>query len=395
MNIPKITHGRPAVALSATAALAIAGGAYNYLPAWDASEQVTKYLSAGIASFVAYAVLLTLSILTAPKRRADGGPGGDLGRALVLAQQTGERIARKIRGTSPPMAIGHYLEKAGDPSPLSTAYAARAVLACPAVIQSAPLLELLRYIDSCRQGDGWRATSQAMSRPEVTADIARVIRAIDGDSAAYLAAIEGLLNQVANDHASTDSTYVATSVLSALPDLPQVESTTAKIRDAITNGFIKQDGTNGYWTATLGAARSTASPSVAATARCLISLHAHTASAGKDSIKAQCQAAMNWLASRSSYGNETEQIVRPLSAGSSEVLVPRHFSAALVVLAACAWRDLTGAKEISFKAIREVLALHRDGYWRWDDGQAPVWMNSQGIEAANAHAIAFGESGVS
>lgn len=393
MKLSRVVHGKPAVLWSLTLAVAAAGGAYNYLPAWAATEQLTKYMSSGLVGLAVGAFLLTLSVLTAPETR-DSGTTQNLGaRAVALAQKVGEGISAHIfRSNQSTMAIGHYVDQQGHASPLSTAYAVRAILGCPSVIACAPLTRLLGYLVTSREESGWRAASQSQPRPEVSADVARAIRALDGDSDVYLSAIEGLRAQVDADRACTEVTYVAATVLAALPNLQATADLRTRIGDAIANGFVRIDGRLGYWSATLAADRISASGSPAATARCLIALKAHSELCGRDSARAMAQSAMNWLAIRERFPNETEQIVRPLSAGSTEVLVPRHFSAALVVLAACAWRELDSATEVAMRGIRGVVESHADGYWRWDDGKAPVWMNAQGIEAADAYVVAFGDS---
>jgi hypothetical protein len=367
------------------------GLTYQYVPIFSVGETVTKYWISATVALLVLATSLILGNLSTKRILEKTSNDVRYYEAISIAQRTGAKIAERLTeqgdGTS---AIGHYLEGNSPVSPLSTAYAIRGIVACPSVVKVASLCSAVQYIKSTRSQLGWKAASQFEARPEVTADIVRSICAIDGDSAFYKEALVGLVNQCSIDSVHTNVTYVAASLLCSLPRKQETQKLRESILQSIRSSFIQSGEDAGYWSLRLAGGRSASNPSIAITARCLIALGDDTTASEMGDALPIARRALKWISAQRSFPNESEHIDRYVGEGSTEVLVPRHFTAAHVVMAAAAWSQIDEAKQLAIRAFDEVLASYRDGYWRWTDGRCPVWMNAQGIEAVNQFVIALG-----
>jgi hypothetical protein len=372
--------------------------AHTILPDWDASEQETKYLLSFI--FGSFAGIIHLLLLFSKLRKqADRYRENELlleGRRLSIGvcRKISELLCAADNGTK---GIGHYIESRSDPTPLSSAYAIRAILASPGMT-SAPLTGVLQYIYSCQKDNGWHAASQGKPRPEVTADIAGVIRSIEGRSKIYTDSISSLSEQIKLNISEANITYVAATVLACLPeDLLDLKSDIAK---KIIGGFVNNGNETGYWCEYLSgdslSENANQEPSPAFTARCLIALSIHNDIISEQSVRKVCSSALRWLSSLDEFRNEQSHIVRKMPPAPDEILVPRHFTAALVVIAAARCFYLDGAEKLADRAMKKVIACNREGLWRWNDGKSPVWMNSFGVEAVTRYAeakISWGNNG--
>lgn len=372
--------------------------AYNFLPDWTASEQATKYLSSFIICLIAGVVYL-LILFSTLRKKADKYKEDELllqGRRLSIevCRRISELLSAADNGAK---GIGHYVESRSDPTPLSSAYAIRAILASPGMT-SAPLTGVLQYIYSCQKDNGWHAASQGKPRPEVTADIAAVIRSIEGCSRTYNDSISSLRDQIKLNIAEANITYVAATVLASIPeDFLELKN---EISRRIIGGFVNNGNETGYWCEYLSAdslsENANQEPSPASTARCLIALSMHKDIVSEQSVKRICYSALRWLSSLDEFRYEQSHIVRKMPPAPDEILVPRHFTAALVVIAAARCFYLDGTEKLADRAMQKVIACNREGLWRWNDGKSPVWMNSYGVEAVNRYAeakIAWRNSG--
>lgn len=359
------------------------GPTFNFFPE-SITPELIKYLSTAIAWLIGYSISLSFSANRVFNFRSFQSGIQIRNEADRIARDTARNISKSLeRQEDGTYAIGHYLCEKGNASPLSTAYAVRAILANPSAFEGyVPIKQALEYLLNSKQGVGWHAASQNEPRPEVSAGVLSAIRLVSGDSADYSTGITELVNLAAEDPAFNSLTFVATSVLEELPPTGAAKNTRDEATNAIQNGFVTIDENRGYWCSTLTAAKNNATPSPAATARCLLALRTCEPT---QAIEKNCQFAVNWLNTLPEFQNETDQLVRQLSSNQTEVLVPRHFTSALVLLASCRWKELGNSEELAEKALQFVLEQHGDGWWRWDDGKSPVWMNEQGIVSVGSY----------
>jgi hypothetical protein len=366
--------GWPALAVAFSAAVTVVLVMNNIDLDFDFGPKLSKYILIGMCGIVVYSSLVSASVLMRKEYQ-------DL-TVLLNARNVGVAIAEKLTKCGVDGAsLGHDLDNVQlAASPLSTAYGIRAVLGCPDVAKNADLVGAYNYLVACQETGGWKASSQREPRPEVTADVLRSIRAVAGECSAYNNGLAALLASAGSDAACVENPYVASVVLMALPSFNSVQAN--KINQALVGGFNQSDKFTGHWCEVLGVTRQGGEPSVWATARALAALAAHPESASLDSNKAIARSALNYLASIESFGKETTQLVRQGTDGS-EVLVPRHFTPALVTIAACSWWGVEGASKVAAVGIKGVADAFSNGAWRWTDRTAPVWMNAQAIEAIN------------
>jgi hypothetical protein len=369
--------GPPAVASVVVASGIIFAFAFNYLPdEWSAPDKLPRYFGSLLSALCVSTVLFGWLVW-----RDKSVPDY---RWLATATTVGNRIAKQLRADDQGnVGIGHFLDdQVVSISPLSTAYAARAILACPRAITDAPLVQLYKSLGASNLGRGWKAASQAKARPEVTSDILRTIRELSGDSEQYRIGITQLQAQVDNDPTCLKDAYVASNALAAFPDM--TTSQAIRLRDAIDLGFCS-DGTSGFWGESLSRGVEENQASAWATARCLIALAMHPELRRREASRNMAQKAFKYLGAAPEFARETSQLVRQVPGARDENLAPRHFTSALVVIAATSWHEIRGAKAVAVKALAGVCGAFQDDSWRWTDGSKPVWMNAQGIEAISAY----------
>jgi transcriptional regulator with XRE-family HTH domain len=126
-------------------------------------------------------------------------------------------------------------------------------------------------------------------------------------------------------------------------------------------------------------------PSVAHTARAITVLREAPSELVGDAVTS----AEGWLAEQTNLGGVTEIVRRTLDGGEREELAFHQFTAAHVVQA------LSGSERPDTRAIARALRMVWERYdpdtglWAWGNGDVPVWMLADAVEAVQGAALAM------
>jgi hypothetical protein len=290
--------------------------------------------------------------------------------------------------------LGTYAHKQNF-SALSTAYALRVAVLCNMELQGIDVSRITSGIVAKANRDGgWSAQSQGnLSRPEVTAVVGGTLARICGFIPVTQKAAQLLQDMIASeaDPLITTSTYVVATLLEEAPYLRLPRQQVDRLLDCLLSGAVPIAGGEAYWTEHL-VDPGQASPSIALTAHALIAIrgvirNGQTIPGWGSTI---ANGAAQWLGNASDLHNETSQVIRYPRKGVQELNVPRHFTAALVILA------LIGVEGVNNTAIQrafdKVWSQYHNGLWWWDSGEAPTWMTYYGFFAVlSAHLFWAGD----
>jgi hypothetical protein len=266
----------------------------------------------------------------------------------------------------------------------STSYGLRAMLLleghlAPDLI---PVAEFLRRAD---EGGGYFATSQSAARPEMTADVLRTLHRLDG-TADY-----GHLIIRMKDHIGVFERSRPLILSCVLEASAQIGSDPQLTRSLVTELLAtrRSYGHRLLWPEKAEEGLVAPVPSIVHTARAVCALAQVQAgwsrdpeSAGDGPDLGQVQAdAVSWLAEQDELGNVSEVIDRPVD-GRVEQLYVRHFTAAWL-LKALVLGGIPASHPTFIAATARIWHAYSPsaGLWRWRNGDLPVWMTMDAIEA--------------
>lgn len=277
------------------------------------------------------------------------------------------------------------LRKGSKPATaLSTSYGLKTMLMLEDCL-APDLIPVANYLKREDEGGGYSARSQRAPRPEVIADVLRTLHRLDGatDYSALIARMKKGLK-----HFERTRTFILTSVLEASAQIgADAELTASLVSDLLA--VRRSYGDRLLWPEKAEDGLVAPVPSIVHTARAVCALVQAQASWSRSpepgsrepDIGEALADAVTWLADQDDLGNVSEVIDRQLTGGVEPVYV-RHFTAAWVVKAL-----VSGGIPASHPAVVAAMARiwwaysPEAGLWRWRNGELPVWMTMDAIDA--------------
>jgi hypothetical protein len=283
------------------------------------------------------------------------------------------------------------LRKGSKPAtPLSTSYGLKAMLMLEGYL-APDLIPVANYLKSEDEGGGYSARSQSAPRPEAIADVLRTLHRLDG--AADYSTLIARMKEGLTDFERTRP-FILTSALEASAQVgADVGLTGSLVTDLLA--ARQRYGDHLLWPEKVEDGLVAPVPSIAHTARAVYALAQAQAtwSGGRESggrepgVGEALADAVTWLAEQADLGNVTEVIDRQLTGGVEPVYV-RHFTAAWLVKALV--RGGVPASHPTFvAAMARIWRAYSPeaGLWRWRNGELPVWMTMDAIDALRLAAL--------
>jgi hypothetical protein len=314
---------------------------------------------------------------------------------IPLVSDEFQRIADALRGAlvthENDVGWAQYLQKGSlPPTPLSTSYGLRTMI----LIEGSLAADLVPVVDFLRRqiapGGAYAPEATMTPRAEGTAPILDALHQVDGTNpfTEHVASMKRRLGDFERTRPFILSSVLETSVRSGHdPDL--IRMATRYLLDARSESRGLR-----VWLQMAEKDLIDPSPSVPHTARAVRALVlSMTALAEDDPLYGQVHDAVEeagaWLAKGQSLENKTEVAVRPIESGTETVYF-RHFTAALVVKALVSLGFPATHHAVS-TALRQVWRdYHHDtARWRWPNGELPVWMTFDSVEALHLAAFAI------
>jgi hypothetical protein len=310
-----------------------------------------------------------------------------------------QRIAGALRGAlavddhGRKLGWSHDLRKGPRPhSPLSTSFAIRSLMLIENFL-AADLREVVLWLtDVGLSHGGYKARSQNQPRPEATATVLGTLQLINGtaDFGEQFSVMKKGLGAFEKTRPLILSTVLETSAQLGY-DSDLTRSLTEDLL-AARQSF----GSLQLWPEKSEEGRNVPIPSIAHTARAVHALTmaraARPRGQPREALEAEAEAAIDmaaaWLAEQDDLGNVSEVVDRTLGEEAERCYV-RHFTAAWVVKAlVCA------GLPVSHPSVSRAMAQIWSYYdydaalWAWTNGDLPVWMTLDAIEALRVASVA-------
>jgi hypothetical protein len=302
-----------------------------------------------------------------------------------------QRISKALRASRVFDAEGkgwpHDLRKGSrPPTALSTSFGLKAMLLLQGHLTPdlIPVAEWLKDSKSPwrKKGtsrEGYAARTQRMARPEATAAVLSTLHRLDGTTKLddELAALKNNLDS------SFDRTrpFIVTSLLETSVQLGTDPGlTTSLIEDLL--GARRPYGNFLLWPEKAEKDLVAPAPSIAHTARAVRALALAQAVDEPDAEVAEAVSqAAAWLAEQQDLRNVSEIIDRQVE-GSVEQVYVRHYTAAWVVKALVSAGLPTSHPSVS-SAVARIWTDYSSNValWRWPNGELPVWMTLDAVDA--------------
>jgi hypothetical protein len=266
----------------------------------------------------------------------------------------------------------------GEATATSTAFGIRTML----LLEDGLAADLVPVADSLRKmaftAGGYAGREQSGPRPEATAAVVNALRrvAVTEDFDAHMAQMERDLGDFEKCRPFILATMLETSLL-LNPETAFVETLVDSLLAA-----RRPYGELLLWPERAEPFRNAPAPSVAHTARAVRVLASVQAIRPAGQVPETLEQAVTWLLEQRDLHNAYEVIERELT-GRPEVVHVRHFTAAWVVKAL-----VSAGVPTSHPAVSNAVAQIWDSYdgttaalWAWDNGDQPIWMTFDAIEA--------------
>jgi transcriptional regulator with XRE-family HTH domain len=309
--------------------------------------------------------------------------------------QTFQDVARALRGCLARDADGRPagwprdLRVLGDlPSeatPASTAFGVKTML----LLEDGLAADLVPVAESLRKmalpAGGYAGREQSGSRPEATAAVLNALCRIEvtDDFDSHVAQVEKGLGDFEKWRPFILTTVLETSLLLE-PGTKLVEILVGSLLDA-----RRPYGDLMLWPEKAEPLLIDPSPSVAHTARAVRALAAVQAIRPSGQVQEALEQGTAWLVEQRDLHNAYEVLERPVRGGIEPVHV-RHFTAAWVVKALVSAGVPTGHPSVS-NAVAQIWDSYGGdaaALWAWDNGDLPIWMTFDAIEALRLASLA-------
>jgi hypothetical protein len=273
----------------------------------------------------------------------------------------------------------------GDATATSTAFGIRTML----LLEDGLAADLIPVADSLRKmafsAGGYAGREQYVARPEATAAVVNALRRVAAteDFDAHKAQMERDLGDFEKCRPFILATMLETSLLLD-PGTVLVETLVDSLLAA-----RRPYGDLLLWPEKAEPFRSAPAPSVAHTARAVRVLASVQAVRPAGHVRETLEQAVPWLMEQRDLHNAYEVIERQLNDRLEAVHV-RHFTSAWVVKAL-----VSAGVPTSHPAVSSAVAQIWDSYdgtaaglWAWDNGDQPIWMTFDAIEALRLASLA-------
>jgi hypothetical protein len=317
-------------------------------------------------------------------------------RASLLLEEF-RRISRALRASRALDAVGNGwpqdLRKGSrPPTVLSTSFGLKAMLLLEGHLTPdlIPVAEWLKDSTSPwrKKGtslEGYAARTQDVARPEATAAVLSTLHRLDGTTK-----LDDELAALKNNLDSFDRTrpFILTNLLETSIQLGSDSGlTTSLIEDLL--GARRPYGNFLLWPEKAEKDLVAPAPSIAHTARAVRALALAQAVDGPDGeVGDAVSQAAAWLAEQQELRNVSEVIDRQV-AGRVELVYVRHYTAAWVVKALVSAGLPTSHPSVS-SAVARIWTDYSSNValWRWPNGELPVWMTLDAVDALRLAAMA-------
>ena len=304
--------------------------------------------------------------------------------------QVFDNVARALRGSltrdadGTPQGWPRDLRGLGSrATDLSSAFGLQTML----LLEGSLALDLvpvaIRLRDAASPTGGYAAMTQREPRPEGTATVLQTLHRIDG-TAQLGHQLETMQRNIGELERSRP--YILTTMLETSRQLdPGSELTAALIRDLLD--ARRPYGDLSLWPEKVEELLVSPAPSIAHTARAVRVL-AQLEQPGPE-VQTALEQAAAWLAGQRDLANVSEIIDRPLEDGRIEQLYTRHFTAAWVVKALVSV-GLSASHPAVSSAMNWIWGSYneRAALWNWANGDLPIWMTYDAIDALRLAALA-------
>jgi len=299
--------------------------------------------------------------------------------------QAFQNVARALRGCLARDADGRptgwrrdLRDMQGEVGAASTAYGIKTML----LLEDGLAADLIPVAESLRKmadpAGGYKGSEQSGARPEATAAVLNALRRISvtEDFDAHIAQMERDLGDFEKCRPFILTTMLETSLL-LKPDTQLVQTLVDSLLAA-----RRPYGDRLLWPEKTEALLIDPSPSVAHTARAVRVLANVQAIQPAVPVQEALEQAVAWLIEQRSLHNAYEATERPVK-GGLELVHIRHFTAAWVVKAL-----VSAGVPTAHPAVSNAVAQIWDSYggdtaalWAWDNGDLPIWMTFDAIDA--------------
>ena len=282
----------------------------------------------------------------------------------------------------------HDLRKGSKPvTALSTSYGIKAMLLLEGSL-AADLIPAAKYLrkPASPQG-GYAARTQVAPRPEVTAAVLDTLHRMDGaaDFTSQLAAMKKELREFEKTRP-----FILTCLLEASVQLGRDPGLTQSLIEDLL-AARRPYGSLLLWPEKAEPGLADPVASVAHTARAVRALaqaRAATQEPPDATVSEAIEAAAAWLAGQQDLSNASEIIDRQLDDRVEQVYV-RHFTAAWVVRALVSVGLPASHPSVSTAVARIWTDYSHDAaLWSWSNGDLPVWMTLDAVDALHVAALA-------
>jgi hypothetical protein len=313
---------------------------------------------------------------------------------VPLLSEEFRRIAAALRGALAvhPDGMGWARDLRKNslrPTPVSTSYALQTIILLEGYLAAdlVPVVDFLRK--AAPPGGGYAAVTQGVPRPEGTATVLDVLHKVDGTEpfTAHIASMKQGLGAFERTRPFVLSRILETSARSGR-DLDLIRTVTTDLLDARL-----PFGGRWLWAQKAEDDLVDPKPSTVHTALAVRALGLASESFDPDDeLHVQVHEALadagDWLAEGQSLDSTSEVIDRQLGI-RVEMVYEGHFTAAWVVKALVSL-GLPATHPAVSAAVRRVWQdYHREtALWRWSNGDLPVWMTFDAVEALYLAAFA-------
>jgi hypothetical protein len=273
------------------------------------------------------------------------------------------------------------------PTALSTSYGLKTLLLIEGHL-SADLVEVAEFLQE-RARPGIRlAGTQERASPEATAAVLSVLHRVNG-TVTYDAELDFLAANL--DQVERSRPLILSMLLETSAQLGHRPPLTENLVTALLETRREFRGWR-LWPQKAEEGLVAPVPSVPHTARAIRALVLALESPLNDALRTELAKAIDeaaaWLAEGQSLEGASELIRRPSPDGGTKAMYMRHYTAAWVVKALVS-AGLSSRHTAVTAALTRVWTDFRPeiGLWRWSNGDLPVWMTADSVEALHLAAL--------
>jgi len=280
------------------------------------------------------------------------------------------------------MGWSHNLRQLSTiPTPASTAYGIKTML----LLEEYLAPDLTTVADNLSKmalpGGGYRTRDQQAPSPEATAAVVDALHRIDGTVGVneHLAKMESALGVFEKRRPFILTMMLETSV-QLVPD--------GKLTKSLIEALLavrQRYGELLLWSEKAEPHLVNPAPSIAHTARAVRALAKFQAVQPSDQVKEALDQAVCWLLEQGDLSHASEVLDRPLdeSGDNLEKVYVRHFTAAWLVKALVS-AGIPATHHSVRNAVTQIWNSYSGdvaGLWRWDNGDLPIWMTFDAVDA--------------